>query len=895
MEAILKTKLFIPPLRATFVSRARLIKKLNNGLERQLTLISAPAGFGKTTIVSEWAQGLGDGYQVAWLSLGENDNSLHRYLFYLVASLQERIDHIGDEMLELLQSPQLPGVESLLILLINDLVDYPEHVLLVLDDYHLIGDLEIHQAMEFLVENAPKQFHLVVVTREEPLLHLARLRARDQLAELRARDLRFTNDEAAEFLNHVMGLNLSGEEVSALEERTEGWIAGLQLAALSMRGRDDIAGFVMAFDGSHRYVMNYLIEEVLEQQPEDVQDFLLKTAILDKLSGSLCDALTSRKDSQQQLEQLEQANLFVIPLDNERSWYLYHHLFADLLRQKLAHSHADDLPRLHQQASEWYEQADFLQDAIQHAIAAGDHERTAELAERYWPDWNAPYQMLKWVSTLSDEIVFDRPVLGVAYAQALMNAGELEAADKRLKDVEKLLAHPDAKMIIVDEAQFEMLPASIATWRAYHARAVGDTPSTIQYIEQALKLLPEDDLSNRSTLFGMLALSHWANGELEKAYQVFSKDVFLNDQYKITGSFVLADMKRELGQLREAQQICDQSLKLAEAHDPPMPQGTEITYSYFGELYWEQGELEQAAQTVVSAKSLGEKVDLPVWKQYWFITKAKIEGSLGNLDAALDLLDEASRQFVRTPVPVVRPIPAMQARIWIRQGQLGKSQQWVTEQGLTTGDAISYMRLYEHITLAHLLIAQYRREKEPEIAGKATEFLDRLLEAAIDRKWIRSVIEILILRALLDKEQGFASSAIAHLEHALVLAEPEGFVQVFIDEGPEMASLLYEALTRDIAPRHVQHLLAVYPAHDKEREPSTSQPEDPYWVEPLSKRESEILALIAEGGTNQEVAAKAFLSLNTVKAHTRRIYRKLGVNSRMQAIIKARALGILNE
>ena len=415
--SILATKLYIPPPRSKAVPRPRLVARLNEGLHRKLTLISAPAGFGKTTLVSEWVAGCER--PVAWLSLDEGDNDLARFLAYLVAALQTITADMGKGLLAGLQSPQPPPIELILTTLLNEITTIPDHFVLVLDDYHVIDAQPVDHALTFLLEHLPPQMHLVIATREDPQLPLARLRARGQLTELRAADLRFTPSEAAEFLNQVMGLNLSADDIAALETRTEGWIAGLQMAALSMQGRSDTASFIQAFTGSHRFVLDYLVEEVLQRQPERVRSFLLQTAILDRLSGPLCDAVTGREDGRGMLDALERGNLFVVPLDDRRQWYRYHHLFADVLQARLMEEQPDQVSGLHRRASAWYEQNGLPSDAIRHALAAEDFERAADLIELAGPmveESSLTATWLGWVRALPDELVRIRPVLSVRYA-----------------------------------------------------------------------------------------------------------------------------------------------------------------------------------------------------------------------------------------------------------------------------------------------------------------------------------------------------------------------------------------------------------------------------------------------------------------------------------------------
>jgi LuxR family maltose regulon positive regulatory protein len=927
--SLLQTKLYIPPPRSELVPRPRLIEQLNaalvldllslsqktrgdkyRGLHRKLTLISAPAGFGKTTLLSEWVQAMGGAtppIAIAWLSLDEGDNDPTRFLVYFVAALQTIEADIGKGALSALQSPQPPPTEAILTDLINEIAAVPDRIVLVLDDYHLIEAQPIHDALIFLLRHLPPQMHLVIATREDPPLSLARLRARGQLTELRATDLRFSSSEAAEFLNQVMGLGLSAEDIAALGRRTEGWIAGLQLAAISMQGHEDVRGFIDAFAGTHRHILDYLTEEVLRQRPLGTKDFLLQTSVLDRLCGSLCDAVTGRSSSHETLARLEQANLFIVPLDEERRWYRYHHLFADLLRQRLRQTDQEQTPTLHLRASEWYEQQDLPSDAIRHALAAEDFKRAAGLAELAWPAWSGSSQSiawLGWVKELPEELVHARPVLSLAYARAFLNAGKLEDAQSKLKDVERWLEPkvglderkdtPAIEMVVVDQEQFQSLPISLAMARAYHAQAVGDLRGTAKYVGRALDLLPEDDYYNRAAVTGFLGLAYWASGDLEAAHETFSEDLFQNVHDRIKGTFVLADIKMALGRLREAESACEYGLRLAKAYDEPMPIGTEDVYSAISNIHREQGDLESAAQDLHMCRKLGEQVELPDWQHRWCIAQARLKESLGDLEGALDLLDEAERVYVRTPVPDVRPIAPMKARLWVKQGRLTKALAWARERGLSVDDDLSYLREFEHMMLSRVLTARYKRDQVGDSIHEAVELLERLLKAAEEGGRTGSAIEILALQALAHEAQGNIPLALVPLERALTLAEPEGYLRIFVDEGPPMARLLYEALSQGIAPDYTRQLLAAFPVAEPEQTKSLrSRAPESGLIEPLSEREIDVLRLLAEGLTNPEIASRLFLSLNTVKSHTRNIYGKLDVNNRTQAVVRARALGVL--
>jgi LuxR family maltose regulon positive regulatory protein len=961
---LLTTKLYIPPPLPNLVERPRLVKRLDEGLRlgHRLTLVSAPAGFGKTTLLSEWinagvrsreygreARSKKDRenaspptpYSIlptpsfAWLSLDESDNDPARFLAYFIAALQTIDANIGKGALSALQSPQPPPAEAVLTSLINEIAAIPDRIVLVLDDYHVIESSPVDDALAILLEHLPPQMHLVIATREDPDLPLARLRVRSQLTELRVTDLRFTPSEAAEFLNQVMGLHLSAEEIAALETRTEGWIAGLQMAALSMQGRADTASFIQAFTGSHHFVLDYLVEEVLQRQPERVRSFLLQTSILDRLSGPLCDAVrfgntetpTGQEDGRGMLEALERGNLFVVPLDDKRQWYRYHHLFADVLLAHSMEEQPDRVSTLHRRASEWYEHNGSPADAIRHALAAEDFERAAGLIELAWPAMDGSFQSatwLGWVKALPDELVRARPVLSVGYAWALLDGGELEAGEARLRDAERWLDTtadmserpevPSAKtcpersrrMVVVDEDQFRSLPATIATARAYHAQALGDVPGTVKYARRALDLLPEGDHVGRGGIDALLGVAYWMSGDLEAAHRTLadamaSFQMAGNILFAISGTFVLADIRMAQGRLHEAVSTYQQSLQLAAGQGETVLRGTADLYLGLSVLHREQGDLEAARQHLLRSEELGEQAALPDWPCRVCLAQARIKETQGDLDGALNLLDEAERLYYRTLVPDVRPIAALKTRVRVGQGRLTEALGWARERGLSVDDDLSYLREFEHVTLARVLIAEYKSDRADRSILEAMGLLERLLKAAEEGGRTGSVIEILVLQALAHEAQGNVPLALAPLERALALAKPEGYVRVFVDEGQPMARLLYEiqsraeALSRGIAPDYVRRLLAAFPSAEPEQTDSlkTQAPKSDL-IEPLSERELEVLELIAEGLTNQEVATRLYLSLHTVKVHARNIYAKLGVKNRTQAVAKGKVLGILS-
>ncbi len=913
---ILATKLYIPPPRSGIISRPRLIERLNEGLSsgRKLTLISASAGFGKTTLVSEWVAALtpsplpmgeGLGVRAAWLSLDEGDNDPTRFLIYLVAALQTVAPKIGAGVLRTLQSPQPPPIESILIALLNETTALPDNFVLVLDDYHVLDSKPVDNALTFLLEHLPPQMHLVIATREDPHLPLARLRARGQLTELRAADLRFTPSEAAEFLNQLMGLNLSAEDVAALDKRTEGWIAGLQLAALSMQGHAsrDTTSFIKSFTGSHHFVLDYLVEEVLGQQSESVQTFLLCTSILDRLCGPLCDSVLGSPSAsgQETLEHLEHTNLFIVSLDSERHWYRYHHLFGDLLRQRLGKP--KEFAEFHLRASQWHEENGDLGAAFHHAIAAGDFVRAAGLAEAAWQGMEESFQTavwVGWVKQLPEEVIRVRPLLCTLLGQALANAGESKASELRLQDAERCLDGSD----VANEAQLKPLPAMIALARAYNAQVQGNLVTTVKYAEQAIQLIPENDFYRRAQAIITLEASHWASGNLESAIRAIgdwmeSMTLLGNHVFVVASAFGVADLLVGLGRLGEAERAYQDALQLAAQHGPEAEHITAHHHLGLSMIYHQRGDDALAAHHLQQAAELGLQTTLADWLYRWHVAQAQLKEAAGDLETALALLNEAKRVYIQTVVPDLRPIAALKARIHLKQGRPDKVRAWAAERGLSLADEVSYLHEFEHLTLARLEIAN------PQVNA----LLARLLQAAEAQKRRGSALDILLVQALAHEAQGNRPQALAALKGALSLAEPEGYVRIFVDEGEPMRMLIADfrfSIEKQMSSSaHAQlgytgKLLAAFapPVNKQSTTPalaagaSVNNPKSEM-VEPLSERELEVLRLVARGLSNREISERLFLAVNTVKGHNQKIFDKLQVQSRTEAVARARELGLL--
>jgi LuxR family maltose regulon positive regulatory protein len=876
---LLATKLFVPPARPELVSRSRLIERLNAGLEqdryftRRLSLVSAPPGFGKTTLVSVWLKTLDHPY--AWLALDEGDSDPARFFTYLLAALQRIDPDIGQAALGTLQAPQPPPPEVLLTSLINDIATAPQPFILVLDDLHLIQAKAIHQQLAFLLEHQPSQMHVVIATREDPPLPLSRWRARGQMADIRQADLRFTEEETADFLQRVMRLDLSCADVAAIQRRTEGWIACLQLAALSLRGRDDKRQLVQAFTGSHRYILDYLIEEVFQRQPADVQDFLLKTSLLDRFNASLCNAVAERDDSREVLLALEQANLFIVPLDESRQWFRYHRLFADLLRQQLCAVGMEGfVPLLHKRASRWYEAEGFSADAVRHALSACDWARAATLIVDFGGvmlKCGEVTTLLAWLRALPDEEVRARPLLCFSYGWALVLTGRMDAAESYLGQAEQA-AQDDAALL-----------GNIVCTRAYIARARGDDRRTIELSQRALSILPQADLLSRSAVAVNLGIAHWNSGHLTEAEQAFIDADHAarqsgNTYAGLTALSFLGTIQAAQSRLRQAAELLRQTIRSGEQSP-----ATALAHTELSALLYEWNDLESAADHLQRGIELGQhggNVEVQIGS---YRMLARVKQAQGDASPALDALQKAHQLAREKDVPpLIRARnAACHVQIALAQDDTATAIRWA-EQATEHADGSPFYPLLG-LAQARLLLAQNQKTA-------AAEQLATQYETAVRAGWQFGVVEVRVLQALAAPTP---TGALAFLADALALAQPEGYVRTFVDKGEPMAALLREAASQGIAPDYVAKLLTAFHAAPQERgRPEPPPPAQPL-IEPLSERELQVLRLVAAGLSNRDIAEALYISVNTVKTHLQRIYGKLGVSSRTAAATKAQELNLL--
>ncbi|TWD81148.1 LuxR family maltose regulon positive regulatory protein [Kribbella amoyensis] len=899
---MLATKLFAPARRRQLVARPRLVALVDETLDphQRLTLVSAPAGFGKTTLLADWLAGLDQRRpeaRVGWVSLDDGDNDLTRLLAHVIAAL-------GSVGLDV-----APQTSTDLAALVNDVTraveDPPgQQWVLVLDDYHVIAAAEVHEAVGFLLDHLPDQVHLLMTTRSDPPLPLARLRTRGQLTEVRAADLRFTPDEAEQFFTRAMGLDLTTDDVHALEQRTEGWAAGLQLAALSLRGlpqRGEVARFIDAFTGSNRFVIDYLVDEVLAQQTDSVHDFLLRTAVLDKLTGALCDALTGRTDGGRTLAALEGSNLFLVPLDDQRTWYRYHHLFADVLRVRLLAQHPDQPRQLHRRASDWYSAHCYAEDAVRHAFEAEDFERAGYLVEQAIPTVRRNRQdvlMLTWLSALPDPVRRRSPVLSAFSGWSLLMTGDLDGADARLDDAEAALEAGARDQAIraawADTEDLRTAPATIAVFRAALAQARRDVPGTVRHARSALDQAGPDDHFIRGAGFGLLGLAAWAAGDVREGLSTFGQAVRAlhaagNLVDELDTTVVLADMWVTAGRPSRARRLHEQALQSATSNGEPYPRATADLHVGLAELDRELGELADAEDHLETARVLRERSSITENRYRWYVVSAQVRAAVGDYASAVRLLDEGEPLYRRGFYPELRPIAATRARFHIVDGSLEAATAWADDRGLTVDDEPDYLHEYEHLTLVRLLLASGR----PELSSVLT-LLERLHTAAVDAARDGSVLEIRVLQALAHHGSGDLPAALAVLGRALAEApEPDSYVRLYLDEGEPMLALLRDAAAvrepdeyGEVARTYARKLL------DRVDAPSSVPTQQPL-VDPLSQRELEVLRLLDSELTGPEIARRLYVSVNTLRTHTKRIFTKLDVNTRTAAVRRAREHGLL--
>jgi LuxR family transcriptional regulator, maltose regulon positive regulatory protein len=930
-DVLLATKLHVPGPQPGFVPRRRLVEALGEGLARGRVLVCAPAGFGKTALLADWARG--GGRPVAWLGLDGGDSDPARFWRYAVAALDRARPGLAGRVGPLLGPSAPPSFGALATALINELAadPGPDEVLLVLDDYHLVDSGPVHEAVAFLLENLPPGLRVVVSGRADPPLPLARLRARGQLAELRAADLRFTAEEAAALLGESAGPGLPGTAVAALVARTEGWAAGLQLAGLSLRGHVDAAGFVTEFSGSHRFVLDYLADEVLDGQPGQVRAFLLETSVLEHLSGELCDAVTGRAGSQAMLQDIERAGLFLAPLDEVRGWWRYHQLFADLLRARLQAEQPGRVQALHRAAAAWCDEHDLADDAVRHALAAGDAAWAARLVERHVETLLGRSEgatLRRWLSALPAESVRGRPRLGLAQAYGAAMGFQVEALEALLDDAERAFAvsgdEPYEDPAGRSASVLANVPAGIAFLRASLARLRGDAALAADYNRQALAQLGEDDWLMRSFLRWNRSVTDWLDGRLGPAERGLAEvlaELRGADQAvrraggepaevlraveggaEFFAGFLATRVCYDLGEVQRAQGNLDAALAtyrqaLDTAGEGSQTAHTGLAHVGLAQVLYERDELTAALDHATRGVTLCRQLAFTLPLATGLAVVARIRQAHGDAAGALEAMGEAGRvELSPQVITLLNPVPSQRARLLLAQGDVGAAARWTADAGLGPDDEADYPREPGYLVLARVLLAQ----NDP---GPALTLLQRLLEAAASQGRTGSIIEIQALRALALAARGDRASALAALTGALTLARRHGYVRVLADEGAPMHALLAQLSAArpgqrqhaagSIDPGYLAALLRACGQADAVPPRRRSTEATPGLAEPLTDRELEVLRLLAAGRSNQRIAHDLVLALDTVKKHVTHVLGKLGAANRTEAAARARQLGLI--
>jgi LuxR family maltose regulon positive regulatory protein len=894
---LLATKLHLPRPPQGLVARPRLLDRLDDGLARELTLISAPAGFGKTSLLADWSQ-RGE-RRVGWLSLDAGDNDPVRFWRHAIAALDRVRPGLAERVSPLLGPPAPASFEGVATAAVNELAAEDGEALLVLDDYHLIEAQPVHASLQFLLEHQPPGLHVVLATRVDPQLPLARLRARGQLAELRAAELMFTLDEASALLQKAAGFEFRDDEVAPLVARTEGWAAGLQLAALSLHRQPDVAGFVESFSGSHRHVLDYLTEEVLERQPQAVREFLFETSVLGRLSGPLCDAVTGRADGQQMLEAIEAANLFLAPLDEMRGWWRYHALFADLLRARLQQQDPERMRELHRNAGLWHEEHGPVDDAVSHALAAGDAGWAARLIERHADELLVRSEgatLQRWLGALPPGSIEARPRLLITQTRF---AG-LEEVEDLLDAAERAFAHtadePYEPSVGRGVSRLANVPAMIAAGRAFVAYSRGDAEAAMALALRAQTEIGEGEWWLDSLAQALSGAAAWLHGRLGEAERAIASSIArwqaadVHDQVELWSQY-LGQIECARGRLDLAVGTYEDVLEAATVPDMPVLAAASTAHVGLGAVAYQRGEFDTALQHLTEGLRLCRQFGNPDSLANGLATLAWIRRAQGDVPAALDAMEEAERVSDPTVADLFNSVPAQRARLLLSQGEVAAAARWAEQRGLGADDEPNYPREPAYLLLARALLAQDRPDQ-------ALAVLDRLLAAAAAQDRTGSVIEIQALRAVGLAALGDEAGAVATLAEALSLAHPQGYVRVFVDEGPPMGTLLGQLIRaqRIAVPGDYVGLLVRAFEQDSAGRASDERPTAaivPGLVTALSDRELEVLHLLAAGKQNQDIADELHMALNTVKKHATHIFDKLGATNRTEATVRAREFGLL--